>query len=117
MPKYAVNIDQVETTELPGRTVRVLSAALPVKNMTFGICEVPPHSAMNPHNHAQEEIIYFLQGRGYVEIGGTKETVLAGTLVHFPSDVKHVIVNEGDEIMRFSFCFSPQVVVGSYDSK
>jgi quercetin dioxygenase-like cupin family protein len=117
MANYTVSLDQVETTELPGRTVKVLSDALPVKNLTVGVCEVPPHSAMTPHSHVQEELIFFLQGHGYVNVGGTEEQVSPGTLVYFPSNLEHFTVNESNEVMKFTFSFSPKVVVGSYDRK
>lgn len=115
MAKYTINASEVELTALPGRSVRVLSKALPVKQMTLGICEVPPHSSMYPHGHSQEEVLYILRGQGYVNIDGTKEAIAPGTLVHFPSDAEHFTVNESDEVMQFIFCFSPQVEVGSYD--
>jgi quercetin dioxygenase-like cupin family protein len=115
MAKYTVNADQVETTALPGRSVRVLSKALPVERMTLGICEVPPQSSMDPHSHSQEELIYITRGQGYVEVNGTREPVRPGTLIHLPSDAEHFTVNESEEVMQFMFCFSPQVEVGSYD--
>lgn len=115
MTKHTTNANQAELTELPGRSVRVLSKALPVENMTLGICEVPPHSSMYAHSHSQEELTYILKGHGYVEINGTKEAIGPGTLVHFPPNAEHHTVNESDEGMQFLFCFSPQVVVGSYD--
>ena len=58
MSKYTVNFDHVDWITLPGRLVKVLSKSLPVKKITLGICEVPPHSTMNPHSHWQEELIF-----------------------------------------------------------
>ena len=115
MSSNTVHSDAVKTKELPGRNVKVLSDALAVKNLTFGLCEVPPRAAMPPHSHVQEEVIFILEGHGNVNVGGQKEAVRAGSLIHFPSDVEHITTNEGDGVMRFTFCFSPPVVVGSYD--
>ena len=115
MTTNSINSDQVETKKLPGRDVKVLSDALQVKNLTFGLCEVPPQAAMNPHGHTQEEVIFILEGHGHVNIGGQQEQIRQGTLVHFPSGVEHVITNQSDGLMRFTFCFSPPVKVGSYD--
>jgi quercetin dioxygenase-like cupin family protein len=117
MRSNTVHSDAVESKQLPGRTVKVLSEALPVRNLTFGLCEVPPHAAMFPHGHVQEEVIFILEGHGNVDIGGQKESVRAGSLVHFPSGVEHFTTNEGDGVMRFAFCFSPPVVLGSYDKR
>ncbi len=115
MPKNTINLDQITPKVLPGRSVKVLSELLAVKNMTVGICEVQPHSSMNPHGHSQEECIYIICGHGHVNIEGTIEPVHPGTLAHFPSNAEHYTANESDEVMRFLFCFSPIVVVGSYD--
>ena len=117
MAHNTVNIVAIAPKQLPGRSVRVLSDELPVQNLTFGICEVPPNSEMLPHSHLQEEVIFILEGQGHVTVGGQKENVQPGTLVHFPSGVEHFTANEDDKVMRFAFCFSPPVVVGSYDKK
>jgi quercetin dioxygenase-like cupin family protein len=116
MSKYTVNVNEVEKTALPGREVWVLSKALQVERMTLGICKVSPHSSMDPHSHSQEELIYVMDGNGYVEVAGTRESLKPGTLIHLPSGSTHVTVNEGDKVMKFIFCFSPQVEVGSYDN-
>jgi quercetin dioxygenase-like cupin family protein len=116
MSKYTVNLDEVDKISLPGRSVQVLSNDLAAEQMTIGLCEVSPHSSMSPHSHSQEELIYILQGHGYVEVAGKKELIRPGTLIHFPSSVEHLTANESDEVMQFLFCFSPQVVVGSYDN-
>lgn len=110
-----VRVDQVPQRELPGRSVRVMSEMISARNMTFGICEVPPHSAMPPHSHVQEELIFILDGRGTTVISDVTYPVVPGTLVIFPSGEEHQTRNDGDEVLRFTFCFSPTVVVGSYD--
>jgi quercetin dioxygenase-like cupin family protein len=117
MNNFCVNENNVEKRQLPGRSVKVLTEHLPAKNITFGTCELPPHSAMDPHGHVQEELLFILQGYGYVNVAGKKESITPGTLVLFPSGETHFTVNESDQIMKWTFIFSPQVVVGSYDSK
>ena len=115
MSVYTLRTDEVEQQELPGRSIRVFSQVLPVENMTFGICYVPPNSVMPSHNHMQEELIFILKGHGYVNVAGTEEPVEPGTLIHLPSGLEHFTANESDEEMQFTFCFSPPVVPGSYD--
>jgi quercetin dioxygenase-like cupin family protein len=117
MNNICVHEDKVEKKQLPGRSVKVLTDLLLAKNITFGICELPPNSAMDPHRHVQEELIFILQGYGFVNVAGKKESITPGTLVHFPSGEVHFTVNESNQVMKFTFCFSPQVVVGSYDSQ
>lgn len=116
MNSICVNIDEIDVKQLPRRSVRVLTDSLSVGSMTFGVCEVPPHTAMDPHQHVQEEIIWILDGYGKVNVDGRQEQIRPGTLIHFPSNSSHFTVNESDQLMRFTFCFSPPVVVGSYDS-
>ncbi len=112
---YTVHSDELEWKPFPSRSIKVMSDELHVQNLTFGLALVPPHSEMIPHDHVQEEVIFVLEGRGFVSVGGVKEAVRPGTFVHFPSGVEHFTCNESDEPMRFSFSFSPPVVVGSYD--
>ncbi len=111
---HTINLKDIKVKALPGRNVYVLTENLDVRNLTNGICEVPPHSTMIPHRHSQEETIFVLKGQGYVVVDGEKETISEGTLVHFPSNAEHCTTNESDEVMRFIFSFSPTVVVGSY---
>jgi quercetin dioxygenase-like cupin family protein len=109
-----INLKDVKVKALPGRDVYVLTEQLATKNLTVGICEVPPKSTMVPHKHVQEETIFILQGNGHVVVNGEKESVCPGTLIHFPSNLEHFTANETDETMRFVFIFSPTVIVGSY---
>ena len=109
-----INLKDVKVKPLPGRDVYVLTEHLDTKNLTVGICEVPPKSTMTPHKHWQEETIYILHGTGHVVVNGVEESIAPGTLIHFPSDSEHCTTNDTDEVMQFVFIFSPTVVVGSY---
>ena len=111
---YAINVKDVKVKQLPGRDVYVLTEHLDTKNLTVGVCEVPPNSTMTPHKHWQEETIFILQGTGNCVVNGVKSPISPGTLIHFPSDSEHCTTNETDELLRFVFIFSPTVVVGSY---
>ena len=102
------------------RDVKVLvGTGSPVtsERMTFGVTMVPAGNRMDPHSHGQEEIIYVLSGRGYVDIDGAKEILEPGTVVKLPSDSTHCICNDSGEELQFTFCFNPPVQVGSYDRK
>jgi len=115
---YAVKEDEVERLHLPGRDVRVLIGTdrLEAKNLTMGVCEIPPRGAMDAHSHeSEEEAMYVLQGRGRVVIDGNPEVIEPGTAVYLPVGSEHHTINESDEVLKFVFCFSPRVVVGSYD--
>jgi quercetin dioxygenase-like cupin family protein len=93
----------------------VVFDALQVKIPTNGLCETPPHAAMFPHGHTQEEALFVLEGHVHVNIRGLKGPIRPGTQFRFPSCVEHVTTNEVDGVTRFAFWISPLVVVGRYD--
>ena len=114
-----VNIEKIAEISLPKREVRVLvGSGSPISSncMTFGVCTVPPTTKMDPHTHSrEEEIIYVLSGHGYVEIDGTKEKIKTGSVIKISKGSSHIMCNESDEDMNFTFCFNPPVEIGSYD--
>jgi quercetin dioxygenase-like cupin family protein len=115
---YTVREDEIERLHLPGRDVRLLIGAdrLGAKNVTMGICEVPPQRAMDPHSHDnEEEVIYVLLGHGRVVVDGGSEAIGPGSAIYLPVGSEHHIINESDDVLKFVFCFSPKVIVGSYD--
>lgn len=120
---HTVHKNEAERLDLPGRTVFVLAgndarAKLQSDRMTFGMAEVPPQSAMQPHSHAhEEELILVLQGFGRVVIDGQEEALEPDVLIALPVGSEHYIVNTSKSTMKFAFCFSPCVSIGSYDRK
>ena len=111
--------NKVQWMELPGRRCRVIVGGdyLKAANLTFGVAEVPPDSAMTPHKHFQEEAIYILQGKGEVVVDGQSEPLEIGTTIMLPANCEHCICNSSKQTMKFTFAFSPAVKVGSYDKK
>ena len=109
-----INVENVQVKPLPGRDVYVLTEHLDTKDLTVGVCEVPPNTTMTPHKHIQEETIFILEGTGHVVVNGVEEPIKPGTLVLFPSNSEHCTTNETDGVMRFVFIFTPKVIVGSY---
>jgi len=115
---YTVREDEIERLHLPGRDVRLLIGTdrLGAKNVTMGVCEVPPQGAMDPHSHDnEEEVMYVLQGQGRVMVDGSSEAIGPGSAIYLPVGSEHRMINESDDVLKFVFCFSPKVVVGSYD--
>lgn len=115
---YTPREEELERLSLPGRDVRVLIGTdrLSSKNLTMGVCEVPPRGAIDSHSHEnEEEVMYVLQGHGRMMIDGNPEVIEAGTAVYLPVGSEHRTINDSDEVLKFVFCFSPKVVVGSYD--
>lgn len=118
---YTINLDDIATSQLPKRGVKILvggDSRLQSSRMTFGVATVAPHCAMDPHDHTkEEEIIYIMTGHGYVEIDGVREALRPGTVIQLPPGCSHAVCNESAAAMTFTFCFHPPVVVGSYDKK
>lgn len=117
---YTLNEKDVPEINLPGRTCQVMvgSNNLIAKNITFGIAKVPPHGKMSPHTHKkEEEVIYIIKGYGHVIIDKRKEALEPGSVIYLPVGSEHFVHNEGADIMKFIFAFSPPVKVGSYDQK
>ena len=83
-----VNLSDVKKIILPKREVKVLigsNSPVSSDHMTFGVCTVSPGIKMDPHTHSnEEEIIYILSGKGYVEIDETKENIENGTVIKIP---------------------------------
>ena len=113
---HTLNEENVNRIELPGRACKVLvgNEQLKAENLTFGVTQVPPKTKMTPHKHIQEEVIFILSGYGETQVNGHVEEIKKGTVIYLPSDSEHYIENKSDEMMKFTFAFSPTVKVGSY---
>ena len=50
-----------------------------------------PGSQFPLHRHAGDHEIYFIQGAGFVHIGGTDIAVSAGHVIHIPAEYPHAV--------------------------
>lgn len=116
---YTLNEQRVKTFHLTGRDVRVLIGTNQLKshNMVMGVCEVPPHSVMDPHAHElEEEVMYVIQGNGRAIVDGAEESITADTAICMPPGSSHQIANDGDTILKFVFVFSPKISLDYYET-
>jgi quercetin dioxygenase-like cupin family protein len=67
---------------------------------------VPPGRAPD-HFHTYDEVIYVLQGEGFLEIGGERAPLHAGSCVHLPARLVHCLANTGDSELRLLGVFRP----------
>jgi len=67
---------------------------------------IPPGRAPD-HFHRYDEVIYVLEGEGYLEIGGEQAPLRAGSCVHLPRTLVHCLANTGDAEMRVLGVFRP----------
>jgi quercetin dioxygenase-like cupin family protein len=67
---------------------------------------VPPGRAPD-HFHTYDEVIYVLEGAGFLEIDGEQAPLRAGSCVHLPARVVHCLANTGDSELRLLGVFRP----------
>ncbi|MDL4774177.1 MULTISPECIES: cupin domain-containing protein [Thermomonosporaceae] len=60
-------------------------------------CVVPPGAESGAHGHHEYEIWVAVTGQAELLSEGRREPFRAGDVVHFRPDVRHQVVNDGDE--------------------
>ena len=72
------------------------------KLMMFQLCKIPPKTTHVAHLHStMDEIFYFTEGRGEIEVDGEKEKIVSGDRVIVPADQVHQIRNTGKVELKF----------------
>ena len=103
-----VDLHAVETgTATAGR--QFLLGATPevgCASVTQFIGLVPPGCAPD-HFHTYDEVIYVLEGEGFLEIDGEQAPLRAGSCVHLPARLVHCLANTGDSELRLLGVFRP----------
>jgi mannose-6-phosphate isomerase-like protein (cupin superfamily) len=67
---------------------------------------VPPGRAPD-HFHSYDEVIYVLEGEGFLEIDGEQAPLHAGSCVNLPARVVHCLANSGGSELRLLGVFRP----------
>jgi quercetin dioxygenase-like cupin family protein len=67
---------------------------------------IPPGRAPD-HFHRYDEVIYVLDGVGFLEIAGERAPLRAGSCVHLPRTLVHCLANTGASEMRVLGVFRP----------
>jgi quercetin dioxygenase-like cupin family protein len=99
-----VDCDEVEKgTATAGRQF-VLGA--PCASATQFVGLIPSGRAPD-HFHYYDEVIYVLEGEGYLDISGEQAPVGPGTCIHLPKTLVHSLANTGDAEMRVLGVFRP----------
>lgn len=99
-----VDCDEVEKgTATAGRQF-VLGAPCPSATQFIGL--IPPGRAPD-HFHYYDEVIYVLEGEGYLDVGGEQAPIRAGTCIHLPKTLVHSLANTGESEMRVLGVFRP----------
>ena len=101
--------DQPPFTTKDGSTIRSIldSTNAPVANQSLAEATLPEHGATERHWPANSEDIYFiLEGRGAMEVDGSRRDVGPGDAVLIPPGAWHQIIAAGQGL-RFLCCCAP----------
>jgi mannose-6-phosphate isomerase-like protein (cupin superfamily) len=92
------------------RTIKPLAApwTLGTKNIWLATDEIEPHNASNPHMHTdQEEVLFFLSGKGRVRVDKEEIEVEPGYCVLLPIGSVHEVINDHEDVLRFIAAVAP----------
>lgn len=75
---------------------------------SMGVQVIAPHSYIREHQHdAFNEVLFFFEGEGRVEVDGVSHPVRPGTTVYAGHWVKHKIINESDKDLKMAWTLMP----------
>jgi mannose-6-phosphate isomerase-like protein (cupin superfamily) len=77
-----------------------------LRSATHFVGYIPAERAPD-HFHTYDEVIYVLEGEGFLEIGGEQAPLRAGSCVHLPARIVHCLANTGTAEMRVLGVFRP----------
>jgi mannose-6-phosphate isomerase-like protein (cupin superfamily) len=96
-------------TTKDGSTIRVLlDGANGAANQSLAEAELEPGASTRRHYHARTEELYvLLEGRGEMEVDGSRAAVGAGDAVLIPPGARHQITAASRGPLRFLCCCAP----------
>jgi len=104
------NAEEIIFPKPYARTIKPLAApwTFGSKNIWLATDEIEPHNGSDPHIHKEEEeVVFFLSGKGRVRVDNEEIKVGAGYCVLFPIGSTHEVINDGDTVLRFIAVVSP----------
>ena len=73
-----------------------------LKQLNLSLTEINPNKSTGGHAHDEaDEVYFFIDGVGTIEIGGEKLKVRPGDVFTVPGGKFHKVYNEGDKILSF----------------
>jgi len=110
--KYVVKAWEEKGYDVPDpyrRTIKHIFAPDkgPVEELIFTFAILPPGGKTHYHTHDRGELIYVVTGRGIATIEGEEYELEPEVVFWCPTDVRHGIVNTGDETMKLATVFVP----------
>lgn len=77
------------------------------RNLALGHISFKSGSEVPPHTREVEEFIYVIEGTATILSCGTRYVLRAGDTMYIPSGTEHQHVNEGPDVLRQLYIFSP----------
>lgn len=105
-----VSVSDVPANRRRGGDVRTLLAPSTVGSTSgfMGVATIPPGEKISEHYHPySEEFVYLVRGRIVARLDGTPHELRAGQGVFIPINVRHRLMNEGEEEAFIVFHLSP----------
>ncbi|MGH7765984.1 MAG: cupin domain-containing protein [Candidatus Binatia bacterium] len=103
----AVPIEQMKTPDgsaFGGMRQRI-GTAIGARKLGYSFFTVPPGKSAFPFHlhHANEEMIYILEGEGTLRFGKEESSVSAGTFIAFPpgADHPHQLINASERDLKY----------------
>jgi quercetin dioxygenase-like cupin family protein len=89
-------------------TVKVNPDNCSSNQVTMGIQVVAPGGYVREHWHSRnEEILFCYEGRGTILVDGEPHPFVPGSTAFLGRWVKHKIVNDGADVLKFTWTFLP----------
>lgn len=80
------------------------------QGIAMGVNETSVGGVVPRHKHeTEEEVMYFLQGKGQFITDDEVIELRPGICVYNPPGAFHNIVNTGDEVLKFVWIYTPQL--------
>ena len=110
----AIHLNEVKPFQTSAPHQRELKVLLSPKvhgtspHLSIGLVTIPPGESGNSHFHtAEQETWYVLSGFGKLIVGDERVELEPDMVVVAPVGVTHQIINDGNEILKALFIFSP----------
>ena len=104
------SMDEADADTRRGGVVRTLLSPKSVGSTSgfMGVASIEPGDRISEHYHPySEEFIYCVRGALTAQLDGESHEVLAGQALYVPINMRHRLVNEGDEEVFVVFHLGP----------
>jgi mannose-6-phosphate isomerase-like protein (cupin superfamily) len=106
-PAVARLADQAPHDATSDRQFRIVAdPSTGLSSATHFVGDIPATRAPE-HFHLYDEVIYVLEGEGFLDAEGARRPVGPGTCIGLPARLVHCLANTGDSAMRVQAVFRP----------